>query len=528
MTDFTVLVETPDGPLLGTRSEDINAFLGIPYALAPVGDRRWRPPAPVLPWRDVKCAQAFGPACWQPAPQTGSIYAESYATMSEDCLSLNIWAPAAAKDAPVLVWIHGGALVTGCSSDSMCHGAALARLGVVVVSINYRLGIFGYLAHPSLSAESPDGVSGNYGLLDQIEALRWVRRNIAAFGGNPDAVTIAGELAGALSVLFLMASPSARGLFDKAIAQSAYMISMPELKSARHGHEAAEAVGARFGEQLRCDTIGQLRQLDAKDLNRAATEHHFEAWGTIDELVLPRQLVETFERSEQAPVPVLAGFNSGEIRSIRFLAPDTPTDRSTYEPAIRARYGDLADRFLQLYPADDLEESLIASTRDALYGWTAERIAAAQVDLGRSSFLYLFDHAYPETDRLGLHAFHAGEIPFVFGTLQQTPIHWPKIEDSMAERAMSQAMMCYWVAFATHGCPEVADLPQWRPYADSRSYMAFADRPRPATHLLPGAFELNDEVIRRRRTRGDIAWNWNVGLNAPLRQFTGRGEAGSP
>jgi para-nitrobenzyl esterase len=515
----------PDGQVLGTREDGINVFLGIPYAQAPVGERRWRPPVPIAPWSDARSAQKFGAACWQPAPRPGSIYAETYKQMSEDCLSLNIWAPEDATNAPVIVWIHGGALVTGSSCDSICHGGRLARLGVVVVSINYRLGIFGYLAHPLLSTESPDGVSGNYGLLDQIEALRWVRRNIGAFGGNPSDVTIAGESAGALSVLFLMSSPAARGLFARAIAQSAYMISMPELKAASHGHEAAETAGLRLAEQLGCDSIDQLRAQDAGALNAAATERLFETWGTIDGVVLPRQIIETFERSEQAPVPILAGFNSGEIRSIRFLAPDLPEDASSYEPAIRARYGDLAESFLSLYPAEPLEDSLLASTRDAMYGWTAERLVATQAALNQPSFLYLFDHGYPETERLDLHAFHAGELPFVFGTMQQPPPNWPRIEDNPGERALSEAMMRYWVAFATSGSPQAPGLPAWLPYADRRSYMAFADRPRPGHHLFPGAFELNNEVIRRRRAQGDVAWNWNVGINAPLGQFTGYTEA---
>lgn len=525
MKDVTVLADTPDGRLLGTRNEDINSFLGVPYALPPTGERRWRPPVPMAPWSGVRVATTFGPACWQPAPRPGSIYAETYDEMSEDCLALNIWAPATAKDAPVIVWIHGGALVTGSSCDSICHGAALARQGAVVVSINYRLGIFGYLAHPLLSAESSEGVSGNYGLLDQIEALRWVRRNIAAFGGDPDNVTIAGESAGALSVLFLMVSPGARGLFAKAIAQSAYMVSMPELTVARHGHEAAETAGMRLTERLSCDSIDQLREWDAARLNAAAADHLFESWGTIDGVILPRQIIDAFERSDQAPVPILAGFNSGEIRSIRFLAADPPEDESIYETAIRARYGDLADAFLRLYPPERLEESLLASTRDAMYGWTAERVAAAQAALGQPSFLYLFDHAYPEADRLGLHAFHAAELPFVFATMQQTPPHWPAVDDSPAERAMSDAMMRYWVAFATYGSPDAPTLPRWLPYADRRSYMAFENRPRPDTRLFPGAFELNDEVIRRRRARGDIAWNWNVGLNAPVGEFIDRTEA---
>ena len=209
--------------------------MGIPYALPPVGSRRWRPPVPMPTWKGVYEATRFGPACYQPAIDSSSIYAWKGMPMNENCLSLNIWVPAKAAGAPVLVWIHGGALVTGSGADPLYDGTALAKSGLVVVSINYRLGVLGYLAHPGLSAESPQGISGNYGLLDQIAALQWVKDNIAAFGGNPANVTIAGESAGAFSVMYLMASPPARGLFTKAISQSAYMISTPELRETRFG-----------------------------------------------------------------------------------------------------------------------------------------------------------------------------------------------------------------------------------------------------------------------------------------------------
>ncbi len=224
-----LVVHAPAGAVKGESKADVRVFKGLPYALPPVGEARWKPPVEMPAWSGVRDARRFGAPCVQPPPRSAGIYSWKLGPTSEDCLFLNVWTPKQAKDAPVMVWIHGGALTTGSSSEPMYDGAKLAAQGVVVVSINYRLGILGYLAHPELSAESSDAVSGNYGLLDQIEALRWVKRNISAFGGNPDNVTIMGESAGALSVMYLMASPPARGLFSKAIAQSAYMISLPEL-----------------------------------------------------------------------------------------------------------------------------------------------------------------------------------------------------------------------------------------------------------------------------------------------------------
>jgi hypothetical protein len=262
------LVETPAGKLRGETTGTLNVFKGIPYALPPVGGLRWRAPAVMSPWTGVRDATQFGAACVQPKPRP-SIYSDDLAAVSEDCLFLNVWTTPGARKRPVFFWIHGGALTSGSSSERLYDGAQLAARGVVVVSINYRLGALGYLAHPQLSAESPQRVSGNYGLLDQIEALRWVQRNIAAFGGDPANVTIAGESAGGLSVMYLMASPQARGLFSRAIAQSAYMISMPELKRAHFGEQAAEAIGSRVASALGSPNIADLRSMDAAKLTDA-------------------------------------------------------------------------------------------------------------------------------------------------------------------------------------------------------------------------------------------------------------------
>jgi para-nitrobenzyl esterase len=509
------VVKAPAGSVRGEAVGNLHVFKGIPYAQAPTGPRRWKPPLPMPVWKGTREATNFGPACMQPKPRSGSIYEWDLAATSEDCLSLNIWTPADARNAPVLVWIHGGSLVSGSSSEPMYDGAKLAGLGIVVVSINYRLGVLGYLAHPALSAESRQNVSGNYGLLDQIEALRWLKRNIAAFGGNPANVTISGESAGALSVMYLMVAPEARGLFAKAIAQSAYMISTPQLRDSAFGDIAGEAAGVWLAGKLGAGDLAGLRSMDAAALTNVAVQAGYLPFGTVDGRVLPRQLAEAFDRGDQAKVPILAGFNNGEIRSLRFLVPQPPADAATYESQIRERYGDLSDAFLKLYPSSNLLESLLATTRDALYGWTAERLVAKQTAAGAPSFLYYFDHGYPAADSIGLHAFHASEIPYVFGTAGKTPPRWPAIPATPAESQLSDAMASYWATFARDGVPSAPGQPRWPAYGTERAYMDFEDTPRPATHLLPGMYELNEQVVCRRRAKGGIPWNWNVGITSP-------------
>ena len=510
------VVRAPAGAVEGRAEGGLGVFRGIPYAEPPVGARRWTPPVPLAPWTGVRRATAFGPACIQPPATNAGIYANPPAQMSEDCLTLNVWAPAKAKKAPVIVWIHGGALQSGYSHEGMYDGAAMARTGAVVVSINYRLGILGYLAHPALSAESADGVSGNYGLRDQIAALAWVRRNIAAFGGDPANVTVAGESAGGLSVLYLMASPAARGLFAKAIAQSAYMVSSPELKAARHGMPAAEAAGAAVGAALGAPDLAALRAMDARALTNGAVGKGYLPWGTVDGKLLPRQLVDTWDRGEQAPVPAMAGFNAGEIRSLRVLLPPAPASAAAYEATIRQRYGDLADAFLAQYPARNLPESMFAATRDALYGWTSARVAIGQTAIGQRGYLYFFDHGYPAADEAGLHAFHAAELPYVFGTIADTAPRWPKIPDTLAERRLSDAMLGYWTSFAATGSPVAKGAPAWPAYGAQANYMAFAGRPEARRALLPGMFALHEAAMCRRRAAGDQPWNWNVGVASPV------------
>lgn len=516
------IVSAPAGKIEGTSEGGLNVFKGIYYAVAPVGPRRWQPPAPILPWTETQQATAFGPACIQPVWRgVKHVYAQDIGALSENCLSLNIWAPADAKGAPVFFWIHGGSLTGGGAKEALYDGAKLAARGVIVVTINYRVGVLGYLAHPQLTAESPNKVSGNYGLLDQIEALRWVQKNIGAFGGDAKNVTIAGESAGGLSVMYLMASPLARGLFAKAIAQSAYMVSMPEMKERRFGHDAAEASGAKLAAALNAPNIGALRAMDAQALTDAAVATRFLPLGNVDGKVLPKQLVETFEKGEQARVPLLAGFNQGEIRTLTILAPPVPSSAAEYESKIRGLYGDLADNFLRLYPSGgDLKESIYATTRDALYGWTAERLARNQTAAGAPAYLYLFDHGYPAMDSAGLHAFHASELPYMFGNPDRTPEFWPKIPATADEAKLADAMVGYWTSFAKTGVPSAAGEPAWSAYGTTKAYMHFVQGPQAATGVFPGMFELHEEATCRRRATGEQQWNWNAGLASP--QLTGK------
>jgi para-nitrobenzyl esterase len=383
------------------------------------------------------------------------------------------------------------------------------------VSINYRLGVLGWLAHPALTAESPQHVSGNYGLLDQIAALGWVRHNIAAFGGDPKNVTIAGESAGALSVMYLLESPLARGLYSKATAESGYMISMPELKKAVYGAPSGEAAGQMLGGALQAPDLAALRGIDAQTITDSAAKLGYGPWGTVDGLVLPQQMVEAFDQGKQAPVPLLAGFNQGEIRSLMMLAPKPPATAAEYKATIRDRYGDLADAFLKLYPAADYKDSIIATTRDALYGWTADRMVRKQTALGQRAYLYMFDHGYPAMEAAGLHAFHASELPYVFGTIDTLGPNWPKIPDTPEEHALSDTMLDYWTSFARDGNPIAAKAPAWPAYGSAANYMHFIATPEASKDLMPGMFALNETVMCRKKASGKIAWNWNVGLAAP-------------
>lgn len=503
------------GWLEGVRDAGLVVYKDIPYAAPPVGALRWKAPEAAPNWNDIRDASQFGPSCIQPPLAKTSLYYDPASRYSEDCLSLNIWAPEDAKSSPVIVWIHGGSLRIGGSAEPIYDGSILAHRGVVIVSINYRLGLLGWMAHPDLSRESPDHVSGNYGLLDQIAALRWVQDNIAAFGGDPHNVTIMGESAGALSAVYLLASPLAKGMFDKAIIQSTNSRAFPELAHSAYGLPSAEEIGTETLKKLGAGGIDAARKIDAQQLVNGATRAGFVPQGTVDGKVLPMQIVDVFDRHLQSKVPVLAGFNSGEMRAGLVPLPPMPGSAEEYEQKIRSAYGRDADEFLRLYPAHDMRESMLATLRDAVFGWATERVVRDQTAVGAPSYLYMFDHCYPSAKARDICAFHASELPFVFGTLKKDtlPPNWP-VPNGLRDSALSDAMIDYWVSFAATGHPRRSHGPAMLPYGDGQSYMRFTDKPVAGTLPMPGMFDFHERMMRKHKNAGE-QWFLNVGVAAP-------------
>ena len=508
------VVATTYGAVRGASEGKVSVFRGIPYAAAPVGELRWAPPQPPEKWNGVRDANTYGSACIQPPVPARSLYNDPPATSSEDCLNLNIWAPQDAEAAPVIVWIHGGSLRIGANSLPMYDGMQYAQRGVVFVSLNYRLGPLGWLAHNELSEESENGVSGNYGLLDQIAALRWVQDNIAAFGGAPSNVTIMGESAGALSTTYLMVSPQARSLFDKAIIQSTNLRSFPELSEPANGMPSAEQIGADLLDKLNATDIAAARALDAQQFTNRATLAGFAPQGTIDGSVLPDQLVDIFDRGEQARVPVIVGYNAHEYRPEGGLGLRMPASPEQYKAMIEATFGDLTPEWLRIYPHSDGTDALLDATGDTIFGWSGERVAQSQNALGFPSYFYVFDHCYPSARARDLCAFHASEVPFTFGNLnaEVMPARWP-VPDGEHDRTVSEAMLDYWTSFAISGRPQAAGLAQWQPYGSAERYVRFDDAPIAGRDFKPGMFELLETFARRQRAAGR-PWGMPVGLNA--------------
>ena len=477
-----------------TASARVRAYLGIPFAAPPLGDLRWKPPQPVTPWQGVRAATSFGPQCLQPGGSPKSVYFEYSGgdlPMSEDCLSLNVWTPAGpAKDLPVMVWIYGGGFQVGGTARPIFNGSGLAERGVIVVSMNYRVGALGFLAHPELSAESAKHASGNYGLLDQAAALQWIRRNIAAFGGNPDNVTIWGQSAGASSVVHLMASPLARGLFQRAAAEStALPVRMAPLTE-------AEVQGKAFAQKLGAATLADLRGKSGQEILDAKTA----MFPIVDGWFLPGDTYSLFREGKEAPVPFLTGWNQNEGATFPHAA-----SQAAHAKSIGDKFGKDTERVSKLYPASDDVAARNASKnlfRDSTFAWGTWTSARLHAKHGQPTYLYFFDHAQPlaadqtysevdTPDKLG--TFHSSEYPYIFGTLDVLSRAW-----TPADLALSVRMQAYWTAFARSGNPNANGLPQWpKIEAAGATTMQLGDRTGPAEIPHLATLRFFDEWMKR-------------------------------
>jgi para-nitrobenzyl esterase len=501
------IVRTEAGLVRGITEGDLSLYRGIPFAAPPVGRLRWRPPEPVPRWSGVRAADRFAASCMQEPP--AELRAAGALALSEDCLYLNVWTPARSEHAalPVMVWIYGGGFNQGSTAIPLYSGEGLAHHGVVVVSIAYRVGPLGFLAHPALSAESAHHVSGNYGLLDQIAALEWVRRNIAAFGGDPHRVTIFGESAGGISVSMLAASPLAKGLFEGAISESGGSFgptrTPPEPGENVQRLADAEQDGVAFAAKLGAHSAADLRKLSAEAVQSAAAGHGL-FWPTLDGWVIPGDQYELYEAGRYNDTPILIGTNSDE--GALFGAPKS---REAYVASAHERYGPFADRLLALYPASEKgwRQSSMDLIRDAAFGWHNWVWARLQAMTGRSKvFLYYFAHIPPRSSRSpwknAAGAVHSEEMIYVFQHLNQRPLSW-----TAEDRAISDAMATYWTNFAKRGDPNGAGVPGWPLFTDQRpAAMRFADAPQAGAVPNLRKLQALDAYFAWRRTPAGAKW----------------------
>jgi para-nitrobenzyl esterase len=445
------------GRLQGQDVGGVTSYLGVPFAAPPLGDLRWRPPAPAARWPGVRKANRFAPACLQ----TGvSMPGETPPAISEDCLYLNVWTQEKTRGErlPVMVFIHGGGYANGATAMPLYAGDRLARRGVVVVTIAYRLGAFGFLAHPELTAESGRGSSGNYGLMDQVAALEWVQRNIAAFGGDPGRVTLFGQSAGSIAISALMASPRTAGLFHGVIGQSGGLFEPLQLAP---GYRLANAErdGAAFAGRLGAPSIAALRALPAETILKASgTSFH----PVIEPWLLPQAPYDVFASGRQHDVPVLVGWNTEEARALTDLAPVTS---AAFETDITRTFGALPPPLLAAYPHatdDQARQARGDFERDLRFGWDMWAWGRLQAGAGRRAFVYNFAQRPPfpaDSVRAGWGASHFAELWYMFDHLDQEPWAWTD-----GDRRLADTMAGYWVNFAKAGDPNGPGLTPWPAY----------------------------------------------------------------
>lgn len=488
-------VNVDGGSIAGVVDDGVRVYRGIPYAAPPVGPLRWKEPQPLVGWSGVRDASEFGPRCVQTPYPEGSIYTMPDGSMSEDCLTLNVWTTASpGTRQPVMVWIHGGALTRGWGGTDTYDGAALARKGVVLVTINYRLNVFGYFAHPELTAESLHRSSGNYGVLDQVAALQWVQRNIGAFGGDAASVTIFGESAGAWSVNVLQASPLATGLFVRAIGESGgRFYSTPDLRRDQGRFLSQESVGVNLAKALGAESLAELRKLPAE---RLAGAQNFRAMENVDGWVLPEPVGAIFAAGRQNKVPVLVGSNANEMTTLTPPA-SIPTTIEAHRERVARQYGERSAEYDRVYPvtrAADIAGAVLGAGRDTTFTLEMRTWARRVTTSGQKAFLYQFSHVPPLPDTNGrLGAYHASEIQYVFDNVGSRP--W----STDADRALADTMSSYWVNFAKTGDPNGAGLPLWPPYEEAdEPYQVLGDRVSTGHHLLEPQLNFLEGLQTRR------------------------------
>jgi para-nitrobenzyl esterase len=495
-----VQANVKQGMLRGSAEAGLVVYRGVPFAAPPVGALRWRPPQPVAGWSGVRAADKFAPQCMQ---GVGGPPGAAAPPTSEDCLYLNVWSPAksAKERVPVLVWIYGGGFSGGSASSPLTTGEVLAGKGVVVVSIGYRVGAMGFLAHPQLTAESPHHSSGNYGLLDMVAALQWIRANIGAFGGDPAKVTIFGQSAGAIAVSQLAASPLARGLFVGAISESGGSFSAPR-PTGQPGENMrlladAERQGLAVASSAGVVTLAELRGLPA-DKVLAAARGKGPTWPVVDGWVLPSDQYPLYESGRFNDTPILVGYNSDEGASF-------PREQSAADFRVNTqrRYGVFADPLLASYPASDgpLPRTARDLVRDASFGWHTLAWARLQSLHGKSkAYMYFFDQHpdYPPgSPQAGNGAPHGREVAYVFGHLEGLRNETPGSSD----RVISDAMLTYWTNFAKHGDPNGQGVPQWPAFSAAQpQVMTFAQTPHVGPVPNESGQRVLDEYFAYRRT----------------------------
>ena len=506
---LTTTVSTELGAVEGLALESgVLKFAGIPFAAPPVGDLRWRPPQPAAAWEGSRDATEFSASCWQPLSPPGSFYDSGDIERSEDCLYLNVWTGAEHAEAalPVMVWIHGGGLQTGSGSTLLYDGESLANRGVVLVTINYRLGPMGFLAHAELSAEDEAGVSGNHGILDQVAALKWVQANIAAFGGDPGRVTIFGESAGSWSVNYLTATPLAAGLFHRAIGHSGGIFwPMPQLGE-------AESEGAGVAQRLGASDLDAMRAATVEEVYEAAGASELPTFvGIRDGHVFPNDIHDIFAAGEQNDVDTIVGFNSDEGTAL-FAAPGGITV-ADYREALAGTYGEHADAMFAVYPAENDDQARVAAyenTADQFFAWQMRTWARLQSHTGEQPIrMYYFSRVPPWDEAETYGSYHAAEIVYAFDNLHKSgELRGDEIgpfnhawDDT--DRALADTMASYWVNFAATGDPNGDGLPDWPVYdPDADGVLELGDKIGVIQGLLKDRLDAFDAYYQDLRGNG--------------------------